>query len=43
VARKHIVRVMRDSKHILLVDLDNQGRWKILSKDEVYRISRSWK
>jgi hypothetical protein len=34
-------RVMRDPKDILLVDLDNQGRWKIVSKDEVERISRS--
>jgi hypothetical protein len=33
--------VMRDPKDILLVDLDNQGRWKILSKDEVDRISTS--
>jgi hypothetical protein len=33
--------VMRDPKDILLVDLDNQDRWKILSKDEVDRISRS--
>jgi hypothetical protein len=33
--------VMRDPKDILLVDLDNQGKWKILSKDEVDRISRS--
>jgi hypothetical protein len=34
-------RVMRDAKDILLMDLDNQGKWKILSKDEVDRISRS--
>jgi len=34
-------RVMRDPKDVLLVDLDNQGKWKILSKDEVDRISRS--
>jgi cellulose biosynthesis protein BcsQ len=33
--------VMRDPKDVLLVDLDNQGKWKILSKDEVDRISRS--
>ena len=26
---------MRDPKGILLVDMNNQGRWKILSKDEV--------
>jgi len=26
---------MRDPKDVLLVDLDDQGKWKILSKDEV--------
>ena len=34
-------RVLRDPKDILLVDLNNQGKWKILSKDEVDRIARS--
>ena len=34
-------RVMTDPKDILLMDLDNQGKWKILSRDEVDRISRS--
>ena len=34
-------RVMTDPKDILLMDLDNQGKWKILSKDEVDRITRS--
>ena len=33
--------VMRDPKDILLMDLDNQGKWKMLTKDEVDRISRS--
>jgi hypothetical protein len=33
--------VMRDPKDVLLVDLDDQDRWKILSKDEVDRISRA--
>jgi len=33
--------VMTYPKDILLVDLDNQGRWKMLSRDEVDRISRS--
>jgi hypothetical protein len=33
--------VMKDPKDVLLVDLDDQGRWKILGKDEVDRISRS--
>jgi hypothetical protein len=34
-------RVMKDPKDILLMDLDNQGKWKILTKEEVDRISRS--
>jgi len=34
-------RVMTDPKDILLVDLDNQGKWKILTKNEVDKISRS--
>jgi hypothetical protein len=34
-------RVMKDPKDILLMNLDNQGKWKILSKDEVDRITRS--
>jgi hypothetical protein len=33
----------RNPKDILLLDLDNQGKWKILSKDEVNRITRSQK
>jgi hypothetical protein len=33
--------VMKDPKDVLLVDLDDQGKWKILGKDEVDRISRS--
>ena len=32
---------MRSPKDILLLDLDNQGKWKILTQDEVDRISRS--
>jgi PmbA protein len=28
--------VMRDPKDVLLVDLDDQDRWKILSKDELF-------
>ena len=33
--------VMKDPKDILLVDSDDQGKWKILTKEEVDRISRS--
>jgi hypothetical protein len=36
-----IASKMKDPKDILLVDLDNQGKWKIVCKDEVDRISRS--
>jgi len=35
--------VMRDPKDILLVDLDNHGKWKILTKEEVNKITRSQK
>ena len=34
-------RVTKDPRDILLADLDNQGKWKILTKEEVDRISRS--
>jgi hypothetical protein len=27
--------VMKDPKDILLIDLDNQGRWKITTKDQM--------
>ena len=30
-------RVMKDPKDILLIDLDNQGKWKILTKDQIDR------
>ena len=33
--------VMGDPKDVLLVDLDDQGKWKILTKEEVDRISRT--
>jgi hypothetical protein len=32
---------MRDPKDILLLDLDNQGKWKILTKHELERILKS--
>ena len=28
-------RVMRDPKDVLLVDLDDQGKWKIKTKDQI--------
>jgi len=27
--------VMRDPKDVLLVDLDDQGKWKILTKEQI--------
>ena len=32
--------VMKDPKDILLMDLDNQGRWSILTKDQIDKILR---
>jgi len=29
--------VMKDAKDILLIDLDNQGKWKIMTKDQIDR------
>jgi len=29
--------VMKDAKDILLIDLDNQGKWKIMTKDQIGR------
>jgi len=31
---------MKDPKDILLMDLDNQGRWSILTKDQIDKILR---
>jgi len=31
-------RVMRDPKDILLVDLDNQGKWKIMTEEQIDKI-----
>ena len=33
-------RVMRDPKDILLMDLDNQGKWKIMTKDQVDKATK---
>ena len=32
--------VMKDPKDILLVDLDNQGKWKILTKNEIDKVTK---
>ncbi len=31
-------RVMKDQKDILLIDLDNQGRWRLVTKGQLDRI-----
>lgn len=33
--------VMKDLKDILLIDLDNQGRWKIMTKDQIDKAMKS--
>jgi len=30
-------RVMKDPKDILLIDLDNQGKWVVMTKDQIDR------
>ena len=32
--------VMRDPKDVLLVDLDDQGKWKIMTKDQVDKATK---
>jgi hypothetical protein len=32
--------VMRDAKDILLVDLDDQGKWKIMTKDQIDKATK---
>jgi hypothetical protein len=32
--------VMKDSKDILLMDLDNQGKWKIMTKDQIDKATK---
>jgi len=33
--------VMKDAKDILLIDLDNQGKWKIITKDQIDKAMKS--
>jgi hypothetical protein len=33
-------RVMRDPKDVLLVDLDDQGKWKIMTKDQIDKATK---
>jgi len=35
------VSVMKDAKDILFMDLDNQGKWSILTKNQIGKILRS--
>jgi hypothetical protein len=30
--------VMKDPKDILLIDLDNKGKWKIMTKDQIDKV-----
>jgi len=30
--------VMKDPKDIMLIDLDNQGKWKIIPKEQVDKL-----
>jgi len=30
--------VMKDPEDILLIDLDNQGKWKIMTKEQIDRV-----
>jgi hypothetical protein len=32
--------VMKDPKDIMLIDLDNQGRWKIIPKDQIDKVAK---
>jgi hypothetical protein len=33
--------MMKDPKDILLIDLDDQGRWKIMTKDQIDKTMKS--
>jgi len=33
-------RVMKDPKDILLMDLDNQGKWKIITKGQIQKAAK---
>jgi hypothetical protein len=39
-AMEAAARVMRDPKDVLLVDLDDQGKWKILTKNEIDKVTK---
>jgi hypothetical protein len=34
------VSVMKNPKDILLIDLDNQGKWKIITKDQIGKVTK---
>jgi cellulose biosynthesis protein BcsQ len=33
-------KVMKDPKDILLIDLDNQGKWKLMTKDQIDQLGK---
>ena len=33
--------VMKDAEDILLIDLDNQGKWKMMTKDQIDEAMKS--
>ncbi len=35
-------KVMKDPKDILLIDLDNQERWKIMTKDQIDKVMQDY-
>jgi hypothetical protein len=39
-AMEAAARVMKDPKNVFLVNLDNQGKWKILTKDQIDKATK---
>jgi cellulose biosynthesis protein BcsQ len=35
--------VMKDPKDILLIDLDNQGKWKTMTKEQIEKLEKELK
>jgi len=36
-----VAKMMNDPEDILLIDLDNQGKWKIITRDQIARLMRA--
>jgi hypothetical protein len=32
--------IMKDPRDIMLIDLDNQGKWKIIPKDQLAKLAK---